>query len=427
MASVHAAGTSPFDGYWPTTTRKHTDGCGYSATTSITFTTNAAGVTTPTCAALGVTTGSKVVGRTLSIKYSIVNGVASGRLYLTLSADGRSFTGTFTDKTGHKGTWNGKRELKTSTSPFDGYWPTTTRQHTDGCRYSATTSITFTTDAAGVTTPTSEGLGVTTGSKVVGRTLSIKYGIVNGVASGQLNLTLSADGRSFTGTFTDKTGHKGTWNGKRELTTGSSLFDGFWPTATRQHTDGCGYSATTSITFTTDAAGVTTPTCEALGVTKGSKVVGRTLSIEYGFVNGVAPGRLNLTLSADGTSFTGTFTDTTGHKGTWNGKRELTTGSSLFDGFWPTATRQHTDGCGYSATTSITFTTDAAGVTTPTCEALGVTKGSKVVGHTLSIEYGFVNGVAPGRLNLTLSADGRSFTGTFTDTTGHKGTWNGKR
>lgn len=97
---------------------------------------------------------------------------------------------------------------------------------------------------------------------------------------------------------------------------------------------------------------------------------------------------------------------------------------SLFDGTWRTE-RRHTDGCGFSAESDMTISTDANGVKV-TNEALGNNVG-KVAGRSLTLEYGIVNGTGTGKLTITLSENGKSFTGTFSDKNGHRGTWNGKR
>ncbi|MBP6001803.1 MAG: hypothetical protein KA746_00075 [Pyrinomonadaceae bacterium] len=100
-------------------------------------------------------------------------------------------------------------------------------------------------------------------------------------------------------------------------------------------------------------------------------------------------------------------------------------GSSPFDGSWPITKRQHTD-CGYSAESEMAISTDAAGVTRVVNDALGNNKG-KVVGRTLSLEYGIVDGIGTGTATFTLSEDGKSFTGTFSSKDGHRGNWSGKR
>jgi hypothetical protein len=101
-------------------------------------------------------------------------------------------------------------------------------------------------------------------------------------------------------------------------------------------------------------------------------------------------------------------------------------GPSLFDGPWLKTKRQHTDGCGYSAESDMTISTDATGVTRAVNEALANNKG-KVVGKTLNLEYGIVNGIGIGTATFTISEDGKSFTGTFSDKNGHRGNWSGKR
>jgi hypothetical protein len=99
--------------------------------------------------------------------------------------------------------------------------------------------------------------------------------------------------------------------------------------------------------------------------------------------------------------------------------------SSLFDGQWLKTKRQHTD-CSYSAESDLTISTDRAGVTKVISDVLGENKG-KVVGGTLTLEYGIVNGVGTGKATFTLSEDGKSFTGTFSNKDGHRGNWSGKR
>lgn len=102
-------------------------------------------------------------------------------------------------------------------------------------------------------------------------------------------------------------------------------------------------------------------------------------------------------------------------------------GKSLFDGSWPATVRQHTD-CGYGASTDVTISTDAQGITTIVAAdgAFGEARG-KVVGRTFTFGYGIKNGVATANATLTLSEDGRHFTGSFSDGSGHRGTLQGSR
>lgn len=214
-----------------------------------------------------------------------------------------------------------------SGSLFDGVWTKTVRQHTD-CSYSATANITFTTDSSGVTRGAVDAFGSPLTGKAVGRTYTFSYGIVNGKPTGRGSFTVSTDGKGFSGTFADNTGHKGTWTGKRSTGQGGNnppiqtgkQFDGLWPKTVRKHTD-CSYSATANITFTTDTLGVTRGAVESFGTPLTGKIVGRSYTFEYGIVNGKPTGRGSFTISADGKSFTGTFSDNAGHRGTWSGSR----------------------------------------------------------------------------------------------------------
>jgi len=210
---------SPFDGSWAHTRRQHTD-CGFSGESDIKITTDAQGVTWATSESFPGTAKGSVNGRIYSFQYGFVNGVPSGSGTLTLSADGRSFTGTFKDTDGHTGTITGSRNstaaVAQSQSPFDGAWPRTKRVHID-CGYSAESDMQISTDAQGVTWATSADSGFPGKGqgKVVGNSFTFDYGIVQGVPSAKASLTLSADGRSFTGTFRDRDGHFGTLTGKR--------------------------------------------------------------------------------------------------------------------------------------------------------------------------------------------------------------------
>ena len=199
-------------------------------------------------------------------------------------------------------------------SPFDGFWSKTKRNHTD-CNYSAEADITFVTDADGVTRAEAADVLGTTKGKVTGNTYVFDYGIKNGVPSGKATFSMSKDCRSFSGTFSDVNGHKGNWSGKR-----NSPFDGFWSKTKRNHTD-CNYSAEADITFVTDADGVTrAEAADVLGTTKG-KVTGNTYVFDYGIKNGVPSGKGIFTIGDDCGSFTGTFSDVNGHKGIWSGRR----------------------------------------------------------------------------------------------------------
>ena len=104
--------------------------------------------------------------------------------------------------------------------------------------------------------------------------------------------------------------------------TGKSLFDGSWPGTVRQHTD-CSYRATTEVSITTDAQGITSIVAAdgAFGQARG-KVVGRTLTFQCGIKDGVASGNGAITLSEDGLHFSGNFSDNTGHRGTLQGNRQ---------------------------------------------------------------------------------------------------------
>jgi hypothetical protein len=95
-------------------------------------------------------------------------------------------------------------------------------------------------------------------------------------------------------------------------------------------------------------------------------------------------------------------------------------GSSPFDGLWHTH-RVHTDGCSYIADDDLTFSTDANGITTIAEAVLAGGRG-QVTGNTYTFSYG------PGNTgSFTLSKDGRSFSGFFSDSNKHRGTFQGRR
>jgi hypothetical protein len=98
-------------------------------------------------------------------------------------------------------------------SPFDGVWHSK-RQHTD-CSYSASEDIAFSTDVRGMTSSNNSGFLANARGRISGRQLFLDYGITNNVASGHAALTLHVDGKSITGTFSDKDGHKGTFTAVR--------------------------------------------------------------------------------------------------------------------------------------------------------------------------------------------------------------------
>lgn len=207
-------------------------------------------------------------------------------------------------------------------SPFDGKWPGTKRQHTD-CGYSAVSDLEFTTDGSGRTRVLSNWLGETDGT-VVGRVYTFRYGIVDGTPSGEVTLRLSDDGRSFTGTFASRDGHKGTMSGTRAgdatgPSAGSSPIDGLWPGTKRQHTD-CGYSAVDDIAISTDAQGVARITSTFWRGATG-KVVGRRCTFRLVDEAGVPTGTATLDFSEDGRSFRGTFASKDGHTGNIQGSR----------------------------------------------------------------------------------------------------------
>ncbi len=218
----------------------------------------------------------------------------------------------------------------------------------------------------------------------------------------------------------------------------ASLFDGTWTKTERRHTD-CSYSTTCNITFTTDKSGITRASVDSFGSQLTGRITGRTYTYTYGVVNGRSTGRGNFTISTDAKSFTGTFSDDKGHKGTWTGRRiavpivsnnpkpqDTPSAMTSISGLWQKTLRKHTD-CSYSTTANITFTTDKSGVTRATVDSFGSQLIGKMVGRTYTFEYGIVNGKPTGRGTFTFSADGKSFSGQFSDNAGHRGTWSGSR
>ena len=90
-----------------------------------------------------------------------------------------------------------------------------------------------------------------------------------------------------------------------------------------------------------------------------------------------------------------------------------------FVGLWHTR-RMHSGCCSYAADADINISTGANGVTT--CSSKVFPGVGKVNGNTFSYSYG------PGcTVTFTLSEDGRSFTGTFSDNNHHRGTVQGRR
>ena len=97
-----------------------------------------------------------------------------------------------------------------------------------------------------------------------------------------------------------------------------------------------------------------------------------------------------------------------------------TRGASPFDGTWHTV-RQHSGCCSYSARADLTFSTDASGMTSSAnSDFLGPTRG-RATGASLTLDW------ASGHATLELSADGRSFSGSFSSNDGHRGTIRGTR
>ena len=155
--------------------------------------------------------------------------------------------------------------------------------------------------------------------------------------------------------------------------------------------------------------GVTRAAVDAFPGGLTGKVVGRSYSFNYGFVYGKPTGRGTLSLSSDGKSFTGMFSDNAGHKGTWTGRRTAVPDENItpapignektvatFDGLWSKAVRRHTD-CSFSATSKITFTTDLKGVTRATVDGFRGGLNGKVVGRTYAFTYGIVYGKPTGK------------------------------
>ena len=160
----------------------------------------------------------KVTGRTCTFQVGLVDGVPSFTATLDISPDGRSLTGTFSSKDGHRGRFQGVRaetggDRSSAGSPFDGHWPRTHRQHTD-CSYSAVSDLTISTDALGVSSIASDFLGGAKG-KFAGNTCVFQAGPAGGAPTSTVTLVLAADGRSFTGTFASSDGHRGRITGSR--------------------------------------------------------------------------------------------------------------------------------------------------------------------------------------------------------------------
>ena len=208
-----------------------------------------------------------------------------------------------------------------------------------------------------------------------------------------------------------------------------SPFDGLWPRFKRQHTD-CSYSAESDLSIATDAAGATWLKADFFGEAKGV-VTGRTCTFQAGLVDGVPSFTATLEVSPDGLSLSGSFSSKDGHRGRFQGLRAEAGGGdrgragSPFDGHWPRTHRQHTD-CSYAAVSDLSITTDAQGVSSITSDFLGGAKG-KAVGNTCVFQAGSVTGNPTSSVTLVLAADGRSFTGTFASTDGHRGRITGSR
>lgn len=100
--------------------------------------------------------------------------------------------------------------------------------------------------------------------------------------------------------------------------------------------------------------------------------------------------------------------------------------AALIEGTWTGTLRKHTD-CSYSATATIIFKTDSSGITRATVDEFPTPLTGRISGNTFTFEYGLSNGKPAANGSFIFNSGGSGFTGTFSDTSGHKGTWSGTR
>ena len=111
------AGSSPFDGVWKDTIRKHEgcqsrgDGCKVYKS-DVTCTTGPNGGTTVTWDAGARVGQGKATDRTLTFTFDVVQGVAQGSARFVLDEDGLGFQGTFSHKAGHQGPWTAANQVE---------------------------------------------------------------------------------------------------------------------------------------------------------------------------------------------------------------------------------------------------------------------------------------------------------------------------
>ena len=374
----------------------------------------------------------------------------AGDMEFRMSADGNSFTGTWsygygTEKIYH---WSGKRRTAGGAAT-----PTATPQpSTTSCSWSGTWNTTYNTmrltqsgsSVAGIYDYNSGRISGTAS----GATLSGRWdeGTETPGGDGGFVFTMSADCKSFSGTWgygSSNTG--GGWSGTRVSTTTPAPVATATPTATAPATvSNCSWTGTWSTTFNamhlTQSGSTVTGTYEwdsgrITGTVSGNQFSGRW-SEAPSYAEPSDAGRFVYTMSADCKSFTGTWGYGDASTGSsWNGTRTSTTVPAPVATATPTATAPATvSNCSWTGTWSTTFNT------------MRLTQSGSAVTGTYDYNSGRINGTASGAtlsgrwdegtetpggdggFVWTMSADCKSFSGSWgygASSTGNS--WTGTR
>jgi predicted nucleic acid-binding Zn ribbon protein len=300
---------------------------------------------------------------------------------------------------------------------FEGQWKTdfgTLTLSVDGARVTGT----YTHDSGRI-----EGILSDNGKTLTG-TWSEAPSYTAPADSGRVVLTLAPDGNSFTGSYwygQDKRG--GSWNGARINRMSQSLWQGKWQTNWGVMTITVSGDRATG-TYVHDSGKISGT------ISKDGKTLEGTWSEAPSYNAPSDAGRAVLTLSADGNSFSGTYWyGKDGAGGSWSGKRiaqpvappVVQPSVSPWQGKWRTDWGV------------MTFAVDGQNVKGQYEHDNGRIEGTlSADGKTITGAWGEAPSYKPpsdgGKAVFTLGADGKSFTGQWWyGTTGSPGNWKGAK
>jgi hypothetical protein len=369
----------------------------------------------------------EVTGRVLRLRWRHTFDEVSGSGKLTLSDNGESFTGgwnsTSDPEAPAEGSWIGRRVASGGPGPgpetepgdFSGNWICDDQSSTDFpmlVRQDGNKVTGYHTPQAGK---------IEFDGEVTGRVLRLRWRHTFDAATGSAKLTLSEDGRSFTGgwnsTADPEAPAEGPWTGRR-----GASFAGNWTC------DAPPFMGFTMV-VQQDGSHVSGHYDQAPGrIAFEGEVTGRVLRLRWRHTFDELTGSGKLILSDDGESFTGGWNSTldpeTPAEGSWNGRR-VGAGPTeprlgFFAGLW-TADDSY-------ARYTMNLEQDGRRVT-GTYDRFGGTLEGMVTGRTLTGTWRQPDNNRSGTLRLRLSRDGQAFEGTWTCPDGDpkEGPWTGRR